>query len=230
MTFERAKLLEERIRLADLGVKLGAHRVIAGSLDDQLIRAAFDVDLGAGPTVPDDLVVLHDPDARIFRNRLYADLRAQRAQRMDAREHVLLVVLRVGRARVRLLRVLRHVEHVALEIRDRLCVLEQALVRLADVFQDRVVRNLAVARDELDDGALIVALQVQHLAALIVLGAALAQLVGGHAFIWRARVDLEDRHVLVEKAAGLSERDARAREHDRDDDPELHLFGMIPPG
>ena len=226
MTFERPELLEQRVRLADLGVELGRERVIAGALDAKLVGAAADLELRCPRLAGrDDDVVLDDADARVGRDGLDADLRRQALEHVDAREHVLLVGLRIGRARVRLLRVFRYGEHVALEVRDRLRVLELALVGLADVFQDRVVRDLAVARDEPEHGAGVIALQVKHLATLVVLGTASTKLVGGRVLVGRARVDLEHGHVLVEKAALLRVRDPRDRDHGDEREPDPHLCG-----
>ena len=143
---------------------------------------------------------LHDADRGIRRCGLDADLRRQFREHADAREDVALVVLRIGLALIGLVRVGRHVAHVALEVRDRLRVLELALVGLADVLEQRIERHFAVATHQLADGAVVVALQVQDLAAVVVLAAALEMIFLADARVGRAVVDLESHHDAIDEA------------------------------
>ena len=165
-------------------------------MNDELIVAALDGELLADLARDGGDRRRGDRDqrelaARSGAIRLDEHVPREMAQHLDALLHVLLVELRIGGARVRLLRVLGDLRRVALQIADRLVVLELALVGLPDVLEEQVVRQRAVRQDELAHGARVVALQIQLLAAVVALAAELQQRLLRHRRQRRAVVDIE---------------------------------------
>jgi hypothetical protein len=149
-------------------------------------------------------------------------VRAQAGQHLQPRAGVALLDRVVG------------VDHEPLEVGDRVLVADRALVGLGDVLQQGRLGDQAVGRDQLDDRAVVVALHVQHDAAVVVLGEALGPRRVGHGRARRAVVDGQGQPTRAEEAVVIGRGRRRRGDHRRGAQPEHlgsphHLLSGLPP-